>query len=438
MTRCGSRVRRNRTMPVLVMFATAALAGCQFRRAAAAPVRVAYGDVWADSAGGAVRVALAAGVLSGRLSATGEWQLFRSGGTVLLVRGTGRGVWTVDRRGDRLRIVGGGGKSAVRDGPLVARALGPRTFVTWNGKRYRGELVISPAAGGEGLLVINRIAVEDYLRGVVPLELGDVTSAERAALEAQAVAARSYTYARLEDVDAPGRPYDLVATTTDQVYGGAGVETQLADEAVVATEGQVLTYDGRIVNAPYHSSCGGSTAEPDEVWRESPLPYLQRVSDRVPGTDHYYCEGAAAFRWTRTFTRAQLAAAVDRYLPAYAGIAESGVGRVRLVVADPTTPSGRVAGVTIVTDRGRYHVRGNDVRFVLRSPAGEILNSTSFSIESTVGADGRVASLTLHGAGNGHGVGMCQWGARGRADAGMNAAQIIEAYFPGTTVTGSR
>ncbi len=435
--RCRPLLRPNVRPRVVAAIVAGGVVACQLRRQAPAPVRHAEpGEVAVQSEAGdrVVRVALAAGVRTGRVSATGEWRLYHDGGSATLVRGTGHGTWTVERWGRRLRVVSSAGTSATRDGPLIARSLDPRAFVTWNGKRYRGELVISPTAGDDGLLVLNRVTLEDYLRGVVPLEIGDVTTAEEAALEAQAVAARSYTAVRLDDPDAPARPYDVVATTTDQVYGGVDGETRLGDEAVAATTGQVITYAGRVVSAPYHSACGGSTAEAAEVWHTPGEPYLQRVSDRIPGTDHYYCEHSASFRWTRTFTRRDLAAAIDRYLPRYASVPKDHVGRVRMVVADLPTPSGRVAGITIVTDRGRYHVRGNDARFVFRNTQGDILNSTSFFIESVVGADGRLASLTLRGAGNGHGVWMCQWGAIGRARAGQDYRTILATYYPGTVV----
>jgi stage II sporulation protein D (peptidoglycan lytic transglycosylase) len=393
-----------------------------------------------------VGVALTAGALSGRVSATGAWRLYATGGSRLVVRGTGRGVWTVSRRGDRLRLASADGLTTTRDGPLIAQAAVPGSFVTWNGRQYRGVLEISTTAGG--LLVVNRLPVEDYLRGVVALELGNVTEAERAALEAQAVAARSYTYVRLDDPDIPPgeRRFDLVATVIDQVYGGVGGETRLGNEAVARTAGEVITYDGRVVNAPYHAACGGTTAGPPEVWRQAPIPYLQRVSDQIPGTDHYYCEGSATFRWSRTFTRGELAAAVDRYLRTYAmagatdaaapsAPADAGpVGAVRAVAVDSLTASGRVAALAITTDRGTFHVRGNDIRFVLRVPNGEILNSTYFLIEDEPVRDGRVASLTLRGRGNGHGVGMCQWGAIGRARAGQDYRTILQTYYPGTTL----
>ena len=158
-----------------------------------------------------------------------------------------------------------------------------------------------PTSGG--LLVVNRLSVEAYLRGVVALELGAVGEAERAAMEAQAVAARSYVYTRLNDPDrVGGERYDLLATVIDQVYGGVPGETVIGNEAVAATAGQVITFGGRVVNAPYSSLCGGETAEPSEVWRQASMPYLQRVSDRIPGTDRYYCDGSSHFRWSRSFS----------------------------------------------------------------------------------------------------------------------------------------
>lgn len=426
--------------------------GCAHRGSTPASVprrAVTTGEVapGADS-GRMVGVALAAGVASARFSGTGAWRLYAAGGDRLLVRGTGRGVWTISRRGTRFRVASNDGLAATRDGPLVARAAEPGAFVTWNGKAYRGALVVSATSGG--VLVVNRLPVEDYLRGVVALELGDVTEAESAALEAQAVAARSYTYVRLNDPDLPpgGRRYDLVATVTDQVYGGVGGETRLGNAAVDRTAGEVITYGGRVVNAPYHASCGGETADPTEVWRESAVPYLQRVSDQIPGTEHYYCEGASAFRWTRTFSRADLTRAFDRYLREYAatrsGEGESpvravdpthgqgSVGLPRSVAVESLTPSGRVAWLAVETDRATYHVRGNDIRFVLRVPHGEILNSTYFLVDDEPARGGHVSSLTVRGRGSGHGVGMCQWGAIGRSRAGQDYRTILQTYYPGT------
>ena len=181
------------------------------------------------------------------------------------------------------------------------------------------------------------------------------------------------------------------------------------------------------------SSDGGSTAEPDELWQSENEPWLRRVSDRIPGTDRYYCDIAPRFRWTRTWDEATLRGVLDRYLRAGSG-ARVPVGAVRDVAVSSRTASGRVGVLSIATDGGRALLRGNDIRFAVRSVGGDILPSTYFSVDAERGADGRLTRLTIRGNGNGHGVGMCQWGAVGRARAGQDFRAILRAYFPGATV----
>lgn len=382
-----------------------------------------------------VRVAVAYGATRGRLAGSGAWRLYdQDGFGVPVVRAEAGQAWGIERRAGRLRAIRADGVPTQRfEGTLVARPLEPSGTLSWDGRRYRGELAFVPAAGG-GITVVNRLPIESYLRGVVPRELGEVPREALAAAQAQAVAARSYAYVRAGVL--PDRPYDVEASVAHQVYGGADAERPLSDEAVASTAGLVLMYGGRVVDAPYHSTCGGSTAEPQEVWRADPEPYLRAVSDRIPGTDRFYCEGGSRFAWTRTFTGPQLDALLARYLGAYAtGVPAGGPGRAFSVAVSGRTPSGRAAGVVVRTDRGAYALRGNDVRYVFRAPNGEILNSTYFSVdEAVVGRDGHLAQLTLRGNGYGHGVGMCQWGAIGRARAGHDFRTILRTYYPGATV----
>jgi stage II sporulation protein D len=228
-------------------------------------------------------------------------------------------------------------------------------------------------------------------------------------------------------------PYDLRATTSDQVYGGVDAERGAADRAILTTAGLVIRYGGAVVSAPYHSSCGGSTAEPSELWGAEEEPWLRRVSDRVPGTNRYYCDIAPRFRWTRTWDEGTLRGVLDRYLRAASGVRPP-VGAVRDVAVQSHTGSGRVASLAIATDAGRAVLRGNDIRFAVRSVGGDILPSTYFSVDAERGADGRLTRVTIRGNGNGHGVGMCQWGAVGRARAGQDFRTILRAYFPGAAV----
>ncbi|MEA3246912.1 MAG: SpoIID/LytB domain-containing protein [Gemmatimonadota bacterium] len=383
-----------------------------------------------------VRVGLATAAQDAPLTATGPWRLYDASGDVL-IRGRAGETWTVEHDGQRLRARSRAGQGTQWvTGDVTLRTDIAGTYGTFAGRRYRGALRV--VATDTGLIVVNVLAVEEYLRGVVPLEIGVSRSeSDQAAVEAQAVAARSYTWVRLSATTGGGAPYDLVATVNDQVYGGVDAERENTDRAVRATAGLVLKYSGRVVDAPYSSACGGETATPDEVWRTGATPgYLRRVSDRIPGTtDRYYCDIAPRFSWTKEFSSAQLDAAVRAYLGSYAGgVPAGGPGHVRAVSVVSRTPSGRVATTSFATDRGSFSVRGNDVRYVLRAVGGEILNSTYFSVANEPPSGGSLSRIVIRGNGYGHGVGMCQWGAIGRARAGQTARAILAAYYPGTSV----
>ena len=365
------------------------------------------------------------------LSGDGAWRLYEGGGRALLARGIPGRSWRIESAGGRrLRAVREDGVATpASDGPILARPEDERVLLSWNGHRWRGDLMV--VASDSGLLVVNQLGVEDYLRGVVPLEIGNRTDAERAAAEAQAVASRSYVYVRA--TGEPRQRWDVVGTVIDQVYGGADAERTVTDLAIRSTAGEVLTAGGRVVSAPFHAVCGGSTAAPDEVWRgTTPEPHLRAVRDVNPRTGRPWCEPSPRFRWNRTFTEAALEASLARWVRAQGRAGTP--GRVRSVRVSRLTGSGRVGTLALDTEGGPLELRGNDIRFALRGSSGEILSSTYFSVEPTIGRDGRVTELTLRGTGYGHGVGMCQWGAIGRARAGETYRHILQAYFPGATI----
>src|SRR5688500_10418404 len=318
------------------------------------------GTVARDEGQPVVRVALLTAAPSAALSATGGWRLYAQDGLSMLARSDANDSWTIRRAGGGLQATRGDGQqTAARPGPFIARPDERGSVVMLNGKRYRGELAVFPT--DTGLLVINRVLMEDYLRGVVPLEIGNRTIEELPAAQAQAVAARSYAYIRLNATQ--GSAFDVRATVMDQVYGGADAERDVSNQAVASTAGLVLRFAGRVVNAPYHSTCGGSTAEAPEVWRSPGESYLQRVNDRIPGTERYYCDVSPRFSWTKSFRADTLALALERHLRTYVSVPGGRIGAVRSVDIDGHTPSGRVGTLAISTDRGRYVLRGNDIRF---------------------------------------------------------------------------
>ena len=390
-----------------------------------------------------VRIALATSVQSARVGGTGSWNVYSRNSTNFVTRGKAGEVMRIQSRGGQLVALRENGSVTSRHrAPFLVRATTPESFVIYDGKRYRGELVITPGDGG--LLVVNRLGVESYLRGVVPLEIGNRQPGEEAAVEAQAVAARSYTYVHM--AEAGNRGFDMYGSVQDQAYGGVDAEKAMTDAAVASTRDMVLRYGGRIINTPYSSTCGGSTASVSEVWwRQPDQPYLRPVSDRIPGSDSFYCDPSPRFRWTATFDQDQLRNSLEKYLGTVTPASEPPVsantntprmslGRITGFRVEGRTSADRVRAVSIQTARGNYVVRGNDVRFVLRTPSGGLLFSTYFTAETTSDGAGGIEKLVLKGGGNGHGIGMCQWGAIGRARAGQDYKTILTTYYQGTTV----
>ena len=379
-----------------------------------------------------VRVSIGSMGYEIRAAAEGGWVLRDAWGRIH-ARGAGAPAWSIERRNRRLRVTFDGSDrvTAWSEEPFTLAPDGASATLRWNGHRYRGSLVFVPT--DTAILVINQVDLESYLRGVVPLELGIRSPNEAAALEAQAIAARSYTVVRQHEAEA--KRFDLTSGAVDQVYGGIDAEHPIADAAILATEGLVLSYGGEVVRAPYHSTCGGRTIPPSEAWSgERDVPYLRGIRDTPEGSDRAWCEISPRFHWERTLDRRDLDAAVVRYVSASSAGTLSNPGGVRGARIERTTPSGRVATLALATDGGTMRLSGTMLRTTLRSARGEIVNSTYFSLEPVVGRDGRLMQLTLRGTGNGHGVGMCQWGAIARARAGHDVRAILAAYFPGTVV----
>jgi stage II sporulation protein D len=376
----------------------------------------------------AVRIALARSATAARISADGGWELLADPAGPVIARALPGESWAFQMAGGRVLAVSESASQRETSRMFIARPTPPAGTLIYNGRRWRGEITVRTDDRGT-MLVVNRLGMDEYLRGVVPLEIGTRALSDFAAAEAQAVAARSYAYMHLSG---PERPYDMLATISDQVYGGATAETLLGNQAVENTAGMVLMYGGRVVNAPYHGNCGGFTAEPGDSWRSGPEPYLRRVSDQIPGSDRFYCEAGPRFRWTRRYSGEELRQSIVRYLRSVPSAPQS-VSGIRAVAVTEVTPAGRVAALTVDTDRGAWTMRGNDIRAALRTTSGEMMYSTYFSVDAVEG-DGIVRSLELRGGGNGHGIGMCQSGAMGRARAGQDFRTILTTYYPGTTI----
>lgn len=309
---------------------------------------------------------------------------------------------------------------------LEARDGGP---VRVEGEGYRGRVEVYRHPR-HGLVVVNQLALETYLRGVVPLEIGPRSPEEFEAVKAQAVAARTYAVANLGRRDSLG--FDVFGNVEDQVYGGREVERDDATRAVRATAGEILVWRGRPIRAYYHSTGGGTTARVTDVWELEDAPYLRRVEDTRPEGGHY-CAISPRYRWEESWSAGELEEAVRAGVERRFGAAEP-VGPVRAVEVRERGPEGRIRRLRIRTRSGVWTVEKNDIRFFLRTPDGRALRSTRFDV---VEAPPSHEGLRLRGRGYGHGVGMCQWGAIGRARAGHGYREILTHYYPGTEIRGA-
>lgn len=303
---------------------------------------------------------------------------------------------------------------------IIPRGANNRLQV--GGKRYRGLMKLLP--DGQVVQVINVIYMEDYLRGVVPPEIGKRADSEIEAVKAQAVAARTYAIAHLQQY--PAEQYDMKSSIMDQIYKGLSVEDKLVNRSIEATAGQTITFDDQLINAYYHSTCGGMTDDIESVWDRKETPYLKAVSDSGA------CSWSKYYTWKEVFTERQLRGRLEQYLSSDRG-RDMVISRITDVVLAELSPGGRIARMTVVTEAGNYQFKKDRIRWVVGRTSNPDLILPSDRFEVVIGRDasGRVETVTFKGRGYGHGVGMCQCGAIGLARQGWSYNAILQHYFTG-------
>jgi stage II sporulation protein D len=280
--------------------------------------------------------------------------------------------------------------------------VNPQGGFTYDGRAYRGSFVRTQSGQ-----VVTTVGLEEYLYSVVPREMP--SSWPPAALQAQAVCARSYVLRRSN----PRRFYDLVPSEADQVYDGVVSETPAGSAAVDATHGQVLQYGSRVAQTVYSACCGGHTESSHDAWGGAPIAYLD-------GVECTYCTASTYYRWERVIALAEVAAAFRQRLLAD--------GELKTVTLGAIDASGRARTFELVASGGSSSVNGTTFRLRVGPSVLPSLLISSLLNDAT-GND-----LTILGGGLGHGVGLCQWGARGMALSGASLARILAFYFPGTTI----
>ena len=289
----------------------------------------------------------------------------------------------------------------------------------YNQKSYKGSIRVVPF--GNYIDIINFVDIENYLKGVIAREMPLGNGNENfEALKAFAICARTYA---LKKINNGNSLFDIFADTRDQVYGGEFAEQSLSNKAVDETEGIILLYNNEPATVYYHSTCGGVSESVENVFPQLPLPYLISIKD---GTDPY-CKISPLYEWEEVYSESQL---IDQLYNA--GLIDKKSYSIEEIKVISRFESGRVHDLQILLSgkegNKELHLYGNDIRSQIRTQKnGRMLWSTLFTIERKSDGD-----IVFKGKGYGHGVGLCQWGAIGQSQNGIDYKRILEHYFPGT------
>lgn len=276
----------------------------------------------------------------------------------------------------------------------------------FNGRRYRGS--ISVFVLDDRICVLNRVPLECYVAGVVGSEMG--ANFHLSALAAQAIAARTYALYRMER--STTKDWDITSGPEAQMYGGVDAESERVRSAVQSTVGSVLTYNGRIFEAFYHSTCGGFTSSAEFVFGGNfPTPLKGNV-------ECHWCEKSPYFEWEFTASEEEILRVV-----ASTGVNASSIERIDVAEKDAV---GRGRFVEILTDMGMLRMSMGRFRASLGYNS---LRSALFAVEK------KDRNFLFKGRGWGHGVGMCQWGAQGMAKLLFSTQEILNHYYPGSEIT---
>ncbi len=317
------------------------------------------------------------------------------------------------------------------------------SYIGVAGKLYKGKLIARVGLSGM-LTVINQINIDEYVKGVVPREIGADKHEE--ALKAQAVAARTETLSKLGRHSDDG--FDLCNEVCCQVYGGMSAETPRTNKAVEDTIGEVITIRGRLASTVYHACCGGYTEDAQTVWGSGseylvavpcfeqgqntefqfPLSKEENFVKWVKSKPRAFCEDYTKyFRWEKRFTETQLAneLAKNNY-PVGKKILDIRLGE--------RGSAGTLKSITIIGDEGQQTISSE---YKIRQALGGVFNfySGRFIVEVEKDPNTGEKIWKFIGAGWGHGVGMCQYGAAtAAAKYGWDYKKILQHYFPGTEV----
>jgi stage II sporulation protein D len=311
----------------------------------------------------------------------------------------------------RLQKIVGGGQSdlGIDSGFRFEPASG--MILELNGNPYRGKIDVFINPLGVAVAV-NEVEIESYLRSVVPKELGPEKYPEIEALKAQAVAARTFALDRIGANAVHG--FDVFKDVRSQVYEGVMVEHTLSDSAVLATRGEIASFEGSPISCMYSSTCGGRTEDYHELFNGPPIKYL---SGGVSCPD----EKSPYHKWKERIP----VGVIQRNLEQI-----KSVGRIKKIATVEYSRNQRLKKARFLGDSGDITLVGYDIRTALGVRSNYI---TRLELEKN--SEGFVEYVEVEGRGWGHGVGLCQTGAVELASRRWEYQKILKYYYQGIQLT---
>lgn len=318
---------------------------------------------------------------------------------------------------------------------------------TYDLNLYRGQIDI--ILKNKNMIIINELGLEAYTAGVIANEMPPWYGEE--ALKVMAVISRTFAlanknYHKKEETD-------VCSTVHCQVYKGMLSERKNSNSSVEKSEGKIITYNGKYAYTTFHACCGGVGARIQDIWEGSkPVPYLKGAPDLkenlnfpnlsdeekfkefLAKTENFFCSESSRFRWDETYSDEEISRLFNEGIPVTLKDKTIKPGKILDIIIMERSNQGRVMVLKIIGENGTYFIKKDKIRWIFSK--GEIgvggLQSTLFYI--TKSQKDNHTYYTFHGAGWGHGVGMCQEGVGKMVKLGFKYIDIIKHYYPGTEV----
>ncbi len=378
-----------------------------------------------------------------------DWELICKGENKLSFSSLNEAIFTIEN--NQIQILSSNGRIFLSENNFVLKSIADSSALMikdvpygvgwwWEGKEdriYEGEIRIYQTAE-QKIEVVVHLPIEQYLKGVVPYEIGSDSPPE--ALKAQAVAARSEAIVALMSKLYSGEHYDLTSDVECQVFSGNHKRTPNSDLAVDLTRGLILTENGEPINAYYASNCGGHSELIRNVWPDRPEAQSYSISkfdweeqsdidlsneitlrEWIFSNPDSYCNpninsdlpewSRNNFRWKREFTSEEITKMLSK---------ENDFGKfIDIKILEQGT-SGRAIVADFIFEKDTLEIIGElNIRQMFSPP----LRSSCFVVDKTH------SGFTIYGAGWGHGVGMCQSGAVSMANKGKTFEDILKHYY---------